>query len=188
LYVFIASLTLFLYHLPSLLRYVNPLGTLGVGGYLSSHLTKALNVVFGHNISTFVVPALFWGSVGFIVYIFVSWLVRDLAVVSEALHERRKFMFPQNAHPRLLSGLIEKVVMEIATLFVTIIYFGHVISFFLHGKVSPLPFLGTTVANWLQNHWIYNNVLFFIAELIALHGLVILFRLLLRRRRIISSY
>ena len=185
-YSVMAILTFFIYHLHLLLNYFKINGSLRLGSYLLEHINKILVAVFGTNNTNVVVLAFFWGSVGLVVYFVISIFASDVTELSEDIYEKRKYIWPKNTKPELVKIFIEKNLLRLALIFLLSFYCAHVLSFFLHGKVASINILGNLIYQWLLVHNFYNDVAFILAEIIALHGVTIILRLVFLKPRLIG--
>ncbi len=182
----LSLITLFIYHLHIFLNYLDVRGNIGIGSYIINHINKLLSFVFGNNNIDNVVLLIFWASIGLIVYYVARIVLRDLDEFSLDVTGRNKFLWPRNSHPNILQRFFERFLFSLATSLVLVIYCAHILSFFLRGRVLTFGFLSPQATHWLYAHSIINQAIFVISEIIALHVVVVLLRLIFMRSRLFS--
>ena len=144
-------------------------------------LSRLIETVFGDQIARSGVVAIFWALVGLFVYIliwlglnFSNELGNDLAL-TKYLHPRHV-----DTHSRL-RDLISKVVFRAMALFILIFYVNLVMS-------TLLPYIGgmfrVTLQQWPSMISLKYLGLGVILEIVALHGLVVMIRAIILRKRV----
>jgi len=145
-------------------------------------LTKLSSYSFVNNL----VPVLFWTLVGIMVYIFVRLMVGDVDEFWYDLSKRKNFLWPDGAKPHIIIDFFERVVIRFFIFICLVIYIVNFVSPFLKGVVVVPDIFGSSAQTWLSSDIIASLIIFCLLETIALYGLVILLRLLLMKRRLLS--
>lgn len=154
---------------------------LHLGTLVVSTVSRWLDAVLGAGRTDTLVVGVFWGAVGLAVYVFLHGLAKVLREVGEDLEERT-YIWPKNSdRNRPLENLARRLLFRLAVAGVMVVYVTHWLGNALRGPVL----LDTGLAPWLTAHIWVEYAVWFVAEVLLWHGLVVLTRLLLLRERIL---
>jgi len=183
----ISVLTVLFYYIFKSIKSVQSSQNTYIVNYVQLDFNKFLTKLSNYSIVNNLVPILFWAFVGILVYIFVRLMVGDVDEFWYDLSKRKRFLWPNGAKPHIIIDFFERVVIRFVVFIFLVIYFVHVVSpFFLGGVVVPDLF-GDTLKKNISNHIFLSVPLFIILETIALFGIVVILRLFLLKRRLLSN-
>ena len=185
--LFIALLTVVFYYLFKSVKAVDSTQNTYIINYVQVDFNNFLKKLSSYSVVNNLVPVLFWAIVGILVYIFVRLMVGDVDELWYDISKRKKFLWPSGAKPHIIIDFFERVLLRFVVFIALIIYLVHFVSPFFLGRVLVPQIFGTSMQNWLISYPIISAFVFILLETIALYGVVVLLRLLLLRRRLLSN-
>jgi hypothetical protein len=145
--------------------------------------TNFINKVLGNGIIGDTALLAFWGSIGYLIYILLTSLVRNLKEIGSDVN-LVDYLIPIRKDRRLhVLDLVEKRAFRLAVVILTIFYVDKLVFPLVFAKYtswsifSSLPFKGS----------LYTSVIGFVLMAVVFHGLVVLVRLMLLRKRAFAS-
>jgi len=184
LYISVFLLTVIVRSAKSLQQYLYIPNGLNVKGGVLNFLNNSITSLFGIQRANVVVLSIFWGMVGIIVYVLLAGLMAVFAGFDKDLEERKYIVFAHKNydHNEPLKRDIRRIGFRFAIGICLLYYVTHVLAYFLNTK-----FAGMNQGNLTFSIYkVRSLAVLFLAECLALHGVVILLRLLILRRRIFN--
>lgn len=125
---------------------------------------------------------IFWAVVGLVVYACLHFVVSKLNELVDDIN-LRTYLWPNNRlRNRPVQEFFEVGVFKAVVFIVTLFYFKFIASFLLR----PIDYIWQDNA-WLSQHTVVKYSLVFVLSVVLLHGLTVLLRILMLRRRLFSS-
>lgn len=148
---------------------------------IDSFLPRILGERIGGSLSL----GIFWGFIGMIVYLII-WLFMNFSTELNNELVLSKYVHPTNTAPQPhVRQFIAKLVFRMFVLVIMVFYINLILG-------SLLPFFGTkyrlVIAEWSKHNYLVSTLLLTIAgQMLSLHAITVLVRLLLLRKRVFDN-
>jgi ABC-type antimicrobial peptide transport system permease subunit len=179
-YAIVSALTLILQNVQVLKDYLAVPGQLHFGSSILDALNQWLNKLVGENIANTVSLSLFWVVVGIGIYFLIEGIIVIFNELGEDMRERT-YIWPKGADKNTdLRLFARRSVFRVTIGIILIIYLSNVVGFFLSDSKSG------DFAQWLHDNPYLGLAVLFFGECLALHGITVLLRFLLLKRRVFN--
>lgn len=184
LYVLVAGITVAFGNIETLRAFFYISDQIGFRTAILGSLDNLLAQVLGEQAAFTLVTAAFWGVIGMSVYVLI-WLLGNFSTELSNDLIIRKFMHPRGADTyEPLKWLILKLVFHIFVILLMVFYLHLFVTVLLPGWMNQYAEL---VRYWPSSEHIYGFLKTFLSQMLGLHVIVVLCRLLLLRKRVFDS-
>lgn len=183
-YVAVVGATLFVSNSVSLARWLFVPQNFSLIGSITGSIDELLQRLVGERIAASLSLAIFWGLVGMLVYVII-WLISNFSTELNNDLILSKYVHPRAANLESpIKQFFSKFLFRTAIVFVMIFYINLMVRVFLPLITAEFNIVLT---EWPKHKSIRTLIICLLAELILLHGFVVLTRLLTLRKRVFSS-
>lgn len=183
-YVLIALVTLAVSNIDVIKQFFFISSSTGLKEAILGSLESLLTGFLGAKTAATLVTGIFWGIVGMIVYVLL-WLLGNFSTELSNDLAITRFMHPKGTDTyEPLKRLVLKLVFHVFVIILIIVYSNLLITVLLPIWATEYAEL---IDHWPQSDYIWVAAGAFAAHFFALHLIVILFRLLVLRKRVFGS-